>query len=69
MLASLDMMLERWRHYKGKEIDVFEEFKVATADVISKTAFGSSYLEGEKIFENLTKLVTIIAAHTNGRRL
>ncbi|KAF6140066.1 hypothetical protein GIB67_001807 [Kingdonia uniflora] len=69
MLASLEMMLERWRIYEGKEIEVFEEFKIATSDVISKTAFGSSCMEGEKIFKNLTKLVAIIAANDNGRRL
>jgi PHYB activation tagged suppressor 1 len=43
--AGEGAMLERWRHqYEGKEIDIFQEFKVLTSEVISRTAFGSSYL-------------------------
>ncbi|KAF6147030.1 hypothetical protein GIB67_036749 [Kingdonia uniflora] len=61
MLTSVELMLERWKHFEEKEIEIFEEFKVSTADVISKTAFGSSYLEGAKIFENLHKLTAIVA--------
>ncbi|KAF6147035.1 hypothetical protein GIB67_036754 [Kingdonia uniflora] len=56
MLTSVEMIVERWRHFEGKEIEIFEEFKVATAYVISKAAFGSNYLEGAKIFQNISKL-------------
>ncbi|OMO68262.1 Cytochrome P450 [Corchorus olitorius] len=56
MIASVEMMLERWKHFEGKEIEVFEEFKLLTSEVISRTAFGSSYLEGQKIFDMLTRL-------------
>ncbi|XVE91659.1 hypothetical protein REPUB_Repub01dG0029300 [Reevesia pubescens] len=61
VIASVETMLEKWKGSEGKEIEVFEEFRLLTAEVISRTAFGSSYLEGEKIFEMLTKL-SIIAS-------
>ncbi|KAJ4823836.1 hypothetical protein Tsubulata_017989 [Turnera subulata] len=51
MIKSAEMMLERWRCLDGKEVEVFEEFKVLTSEIISRTAFSSSYLEGEKIFD------------------
>ena len=64
MIASVETMLERWQnHEEGKEIDVYEEFRLLTAEVISRTAFGSSYLEGKVIFEMLEKL-TLIASET-----
>ncbi|KAL7181453.1 hypothetical protein ACSBR1_040359 [Camellia fascicularis] len=56
MISSVEMMLKRWKQYEGEEIEVFEEFKILTSEVISRTAFGSSYLEGKDIFEMLTKL-------------
>ncbi|KAK6922216.1 Cytochrome P450 [Dillenia turbinata] len=60
MISSAEAMLERWRDFEGKEIEVFEEFRVLTSEVISRTAFGSSYLEGKKIFEMLAKLTQIM---------
>jgi cytochrome P450 len=59
MISSVEMMLERWKHHEGKEIEVFEEFRLLTAEVISRTAFGSSYLEGKNIFQMLMKLALI----------
>ena len=56
MIESTEIMLERWKHKDGKEVEVYEEFRFFTSEVISKTAFGSSYLEGQKIFELLAKL-------------
>ena len=61
MIASAEVMLEGWRSHEGKEIDVFQEFKVLTSEIISRTAFGSSYLEGEKSFEMLKRMIAIIA--------
>uniref|UniRef100_A0A1W7HBV0 Cytochrome P450 n=1 Tax=Scoparia dulcis TaxID=107240 RepID=A0A1W7HBV0_SCODU len=61
MVASVETMLENWRHLEGKEIDVCEDFKLLTSEVISRTAFGSSYMEGRKIFETLTKLYALIS--------
>ncbi|CAL5428916.1 unnamed protein product [Camellia sinensis] len=56
MISSVEMMLERWKHCEGEEIEVYEEFRLLTSEVISRTAFGSSYLEGKDIFEMLTQL-------------
>ncbi|PQQ04529.1 cytochrome P450 CYP749A22-like isoform X3 [Prunus yedoensis var. nudiflora] len=56
MVASAETMLERWKNYEGKEIEAFEEFRIFTSEVISRTAFGSSYIEGQHIFEMLMKL-------------
>ncbi|KAJ7953944.1 Cytochrome P450 [Quillaja saponaria] len=61
MIASVEMMLARWKQYEGKEIEVYEEFRLLTAEVISRTAFGCSYLEGQNIFEMLMKLTLLIS--------
>ncbi|XP_050245913.1 cytochrome P450 CYP749A22-like isoform X1 [Quercus robur] len=59
MICSVEVMLERWKHHEGKEIEVSEEFRLLTSEVISRTAFGSSYLEGKNIFQMLMKLALI----------
>ncbi|KAJ6324632.1 hypothetical protein OIU76_011845 [Salix suchowensis] len=64
MISSSEIMLERWRHYESKEIDVFLEFKVLTSEIISKTAFGSSYLEGQHIFDMLTRMAHLISGNS-----
>lgn len=69
MITSGEEMLERWKIYEGKEMEVFEEFTQLTSEVISRTAFGSSYLEGKKIFEMLTKLTLIAARNTHLLRI
>lgn len=61
MIASMEMMLDRWRDNEGQEIDVYQEFKILTLEAISRTAFVSSYLEGENIFNMLTKLTFFIS--------
>ncbi|KAK6931374.1 Cytochrome P450 [Dillenia turbinata] len=60
MIASVERMLEKWKEYEGKEAEVYEEFKVLTSEVISRTAFGSSYLEGKNIFDMLMELSVIL---------
>ncbi|CAN0857615.1 Cytochrome P450 CYP749A22, partial [Linum grandiflorum] len=62
MVDSTEMMLQRWKSLVGKEVDVFEEFRFLTAQVISRTAFGTSYLEGEQLLYKLTKLAEIASA-------
>ncbi|XP_022734223.1 cytochrome P450 CYP749A22-like [Durio zibethinus] len=64
MISSVGMMLERWRKQKVKEIELFHEFKVLTSEIISRTAFGSSCLEGENIFDMLTKMALIVSRNT-----
>ncbi|KAL4639824.1 hypothetical protein ACB092_03G246100 [Castanea dentata] len=61
MISSIEVMLERWKHHEGKEIEVYEEFWLLTSEVISRTAFGSNYLEGKNIFQMLLKLALIAA--------
>lgn len=60
MIASVETMLQNWKHYYGREMDVSEHLKVMSSDVISRTAFGSSYVEGKNIFDMLTKLGFLI---------
>ncbi|KAI3719819.1 hypothetical protein L6452_20724 [Arctium lappa] len=69
MISSSETMLKRWKAYDGKEIEVFQEFRVLTSEVISKTAFGSSYLEGKKIFDMLMKLTLIVSRNAHKIRL
>ncbi|XP_047978036.1 cytochrome P450 CYP749A22-like [Salvia hispanica] len=59
MSASVAMMLMKWESYGGKEIDVFKEFGELTTEVISRTAFGSSHIDGEQIFEMVAKLTAV----------
>ncbi|XP_073021496.1 cytochrome P450 CYP749A22-like [Primulina eburnea] len=61
MISSARNMMDRWRNYEGKEIEVCEQFRLLTSEVISRTAFGSSYLEGIMIFKTLTKLCNLIS--------
>ncbi|KAE8659019.1 CYP749A22 protein [Hibiscus syriacus] len=60
MIASVETMVARWKGQEGKEMEMYQEFKLLTSEVISRTAFGSSYLEGEKIFNMLNKLSMIV---------
>ncbi|XAR65311.1 11-oxo-beta-amyrin 30-oxidase [Bertholletia excelsa] len=69
MIESVEMMLERWKPHQGQEIEVFGEFRLLTSDVISRTAFGSSYLEGKGIFDKLTELGGIISRNALKIRL
>ncbi|XP_050371265.1 cytochrome P450 72A397-like [Argentina anserina] len=55
---SCNDMIKEWESSVSKEdssceLDVFPSLQHLTADVISRTAFGSSYQEGMKIFELL----------------
>lgn len=61
MIACVENMLEKWREYEGKEIEVCNEYRFLSAEVISRTAFGSSYAEGMKIFDMLSKLMVLIS--------
>ncbi|XP_026407645.1 cytochrome P450 CYP749A22-like [Papaver somniferum] len=62
VIAAVETMVEKWKMYEGKEIEVFEEFRILTSEVISRTAFGSSYAEGKNVFEMMMKLGSIVSA-------
>lgn len=56
ILSSCEEMIDRLRQREGKAVDVHKEFKLMTWEAISSAAFGSSYREGQAIFESLGKL-------------
>lgn len=56
MVESVRTMLGKWKNQEGKEIEVFEELRLLTSEVLSRTAFGSSYVEGRNIFQMLREL-------------
>ncbi|KAK9003514.1 hypothetical protein V6N11_061073 [Hibiscus sabdariffa] len=60
VIASVQTVLEKWKGQEGKEIEVFGELRLLTSEVISRTAFGSNYLEGEQIFAMLNKLSILL---------
>lgn len=54
-LTSCTDLVKRWDALVGSEgsceIDIWPEFQNLTGDVISRTAFGSSYNEGKRLFQ------------------
>ncbi|XP_060669466.1 cytochrome P450 CYP749A22-like isoform X2 [Ziziphus jujuba] len=69
MISSVEMMLERWKSYAGKEVEVFQEFRLLTSEVISRTAFGSNYLRGKDIFEMIMRLALLTTQNVYKLRL
>ena len=59
MIECGEKMIEGWKNHEGKELDVYKELKVYTLDVISRTAFGSSYQQGLNIFHMLQQLTDL----------
>jgi cytochrome P450 len=53
--ACSSELISRWQDSVGadgaQEIDVWPEFQNLTGDVISRSAFGSSFSEGRRIFQ------------------
>ncbi|XP_024989501.1 cytochrome P450 CYP749A22-like [Cynara cardunculus var. scolymus] len=69
MVQSVDMMLTRWKEAGNEEMDVYEEFRILTSEVISRTAFGSSYEEGKQVFQKLGELTMIASKNSYRIRL
>ncbi|KAK3441650.1 hypothetical protein EUGRSUZ_B01978 [Eucalyptus grandis] len=69
MVDSVHMLLKRWQNLEAREVELFEEFTGITSDVISRTAFGSSYIEGRNIFRMLGELTTIVSRNLFKLRL
>ena len=63
--TSCEELVNRWTRSLGSdgtyELDVFPEFQRLTGDVISRTAFGSNYLEGARVFQLQSEQVERIA--------
>ncbi|KAH9613666.1 hypothetical protein KSS87_004433, partial [Heliosperma pusillum] len=65
MAATCSEFIDRWRSMISPEdgsceLDIWPEFQNLTADVISRTGFGSNYEEGSKIFKLQKELVTLV---------
>ncbi|KAF5755402.1 putative 11-oxo-beta-amyrin 30-oxidase [Helianthus annuus] len=59
MVASVELMLNRWKKMDSNEVEMNAEFRMLAAEVISRTAFGSNYLQGKEVFEMLKEMGTI----------
>eukprot|EP01018_Ginkgo_biloba_P017138 Gb_35763 [translate_table: standard] len=63
VVASAASMLDNWRSsvISGQEeIEVSNEFRCLTADIIARTAFGSSYVQGKNVFDMQAEQSTVI---------
>ncbi|KAJ0100887.1 hypothetical protein Patl1_04981 [Pistacia atlantica] len=63
MYLSCNDMVKNWKtSISGKdycELDVWPHIQALTADVISRTAFGSSYQDGRKIFQLISQQINL----------
>ena len=55
VVESTQEVLNKWENGIGErnemEVDVLKEFHILSAEILSKTAFGSDFEEGKHIFE------------------
>ncbi|VVB16007.1 unnamed protein product [Arabis nemorensis] len=64
MVECTRMMVDRLRKETEKEVEIGEELRRLTADIISRTEFGSSYAKGKELFNLLTVLQRLCAQAT-----
>lgn len=68
MISCAEQLIKEWEQLvasnKNKEVEVefSKHFQELTADVISRTAFGSSYREGKEVFHTQKQLVALAMA-------
>lgn len=64
MCLSCCVMMKRWdtlfSNEQSLQLDVFPHLQSLTGDFISRTAFGSSYEEGVRIFELQNELGSVL---------
>ncbi|KAI3883324.1 hypothetical protein MKX03_000340 [Papaver bracteatum] len=65
--TSCSELIARWKKLAGScELDIWPEMETLTSDIISRTAFGSNYDQGKRLFElQNEQIALVIEAYTS----